>query len=80
MESYPRIISVEPQEHFKLRVVFTNGVAKLYDCARLWDDEAFQPLRNPAFFKNVRADAGGYGVVWNDQIDLSEAEIWDCGT
>jgi hypothetical protein len=24
----------------------------------------------------VRVDAGGYGVSWNDDLDLSEDELW----
>ena len=33
-------------------------------------------LKDDAFFKNVRVDQAGYGVVWNDNVDLSESELW----
>jgi Protein of unknown function (DUF2442). len=36
-------------------------------------------LRNEAFFKAVAVDPGGYGVSWNDQMDLSEYELWRNG-
>jgi hypothetical protein len=36
-------------------------------------------LRTPALFRAVRVDLGGYGVSWNDQIDLSEDELWTNG-
>lgn len=27
-------------------------------------------------FRNVRVDSRGYGIVWNDDLDLSESELW----
>ncbi|WP_044018806.1 DUF2442 domain-containing protein [Thermoanaerobacter italicus] len=31
------------------------------------------------FFKAVKVDAGGYGVSWNSELDLSEYELWKNG-
>lgn len=39
----------------------------------------FKPLINKAFFRSVRVDIGGYGVSWNDDIDISEYELWTNG-
>jgi hypothetical protein len=39
----------------------------------------FAPLKNPSFFKNFRIEAGGYGLVWNEDIDISEYELWKNG-
>ena len=72
----PTILSVEVQEYKKLLVKFDNGVEKIYDCAQLLSMEMFQLLKNDAFFKSVKVDAGGYGISWNDEIDLSEYELW----
>ena len=30
-------------------------------------------------FENVEVDAGGYGISWNDDLDLSCDEIWEHG-
>jgi hypothetical protein len=79
VDGYPRISAVEPLEGFRLRVTFANGVTKLYDCTPLLHDEVFESLRDAGFFKNVQAEPGGYAVVWNDQVDLSESEIWEHG-
>ena len=38
--------------------------------------DAFRPLKDEAFFKNVRVDSAGYGIIWNDYVDLSESELW----
>ena len=72
----PRILSVQPQESKKVLVRFVNGVEKIYDCTPLLNREMFQLLKNDAFFKSVKVDAGGYGISWNDEIDLSEYELW----
>ncbi|WP_442937996.1 hypothetical protein [Nostoc sp.] len=39
----------------------------------------FSPLRQPAFFQNFKVEQGGYGIVWNEEIDLSEYELWKNG-
>jgi hypothetical protein len=39
----------------------------------------FSPLRQPAFFKNFKVEPGGYAIVWNEEIDLSEYELWKNG-
>ena len=72
----PKILSVQPQEQKKLLVRFVNGIDKIYDCAPLLNMEMFQLLENDAFFKSVKVDAGGYGISWSDEIDLSEYELW----
>lgn len=74
--SYPKIRSVEPQARKTLLVEFDNGVQKTYDCGPLLESEVFRPLRDEAVFRCARADPHGYGVIWNDEIDLAESEIW----
>jgi len=32
-----------------------------------------------AFFKNFKIESGGYGLVWNEDIDISEYELWKNG-
>jgi Protein of unknown function (DUF2442) len=75
----PKISSVQPLENKKLLVKFDDGVEKIYDCGQLLHLENFQLLKNEAFFKAVKVDAGGYGISWNDDVDLSEYELWTNG-
>ena len=75
----PRIKSVTPLREKRLLVTFVNGVQKVYDCEKLLSLDRFQLLKNEAFFKAIRVDPGGYGVSWNDEIDLSEYELWNNG-
>ena len=79
MEKIPRIKSVEIDGQTQLLIHFDNGVDKIYNCAPLFSHPQFQLLKNPAFFKAVKVDSGGYGISWNDDIDLSEYELWTNG-
>jgi hypothetical protein len=75
----PRIMSVQPLPERQLLVTFVNGVQKLYDCRLLLDLDRFQLLKYDAFFKAVTVDPGGYGISWNDAMDVSEYELWQRG-
>jgi hypothetical protein len=33
-------------------------------------------LTADVLFRCVKTDHGGYGISWNDEIDLSELELW----
>ena len=47
--------------------------------SKLLDKPMFFPLKNPAFFRNFIIESGGYGLVWNEEIDISEYELWQNG-
>jgi hypothetical protein len=36
-------------------------------------------LFEDAFFKNFKVEQQGCGIVWNEDIDLSEYELWQNG-
>lgn len=73
---YPKILRVEAKPGKTLWVKFVNGEERIYDCNPLLHQEAFRSLQNEAVFRCAHADAHGYGVIWNDNIDLAESEIW----
>lgn len=79
---FHKIKSVAPLPDFKLSVQFSEGVTKLYDMKPLFKRlPVFKQLENdPAEFADVSVDVGGYGIVWNDELDLSCDELWDNGT
>lgn len=79
MEKIPRIEAVAVVGTTHLLVHFDNGEQKIYDFRPLFCRPPFRLLENPAFFRAVRIDTGGYGVSWNDDIDLSEYELWTNG-
>jgi hypothetical protein len=79
VKKYPRVEAVEPTSGKRLLVTFTGGVRKVYDCTPLLRDAPFKLLAEEAVFRGVKADPHGYGVVWSDDIDLAESELWEKG-
>lgn len=77
-----KIMAVSPLPNYELSVKFENGVKKKYDVNPLfkkWDD--FNSLRTTkGLFEQVKVDVGGFGIVWNDDIDLACNELWANGT
>ncbi|MDX9979632.1 MAG: DUF2442 domain-containing protein [Lentisphaeria bacterium] len=79
MTTLPKIASVQAAEKMRLLVTFRNGEGRIYDCRQLLSRSRFHLLADPGFFRAVKVDAGGYGVSWNDDLDLSEYELWTHG-
>lgn len=78
---FHKVKSAAPLSDFKLSVQFSEGVTKLYDVKPLFERiSAFRYLKdNPSEFDCVSVDVGGYGIVWNDDLDLSCDELWENG-
>lgn len=78
---FHKIKNVFPLPDYKLSVQFAQGVTKIYDVVPLFEKlPAFAALKNdPDEFSCVSVDVGGYGVVWNDDLDLSCDELWENG-
>jgi hypothetical protein len=76
MEKYPKILEAKAIKPFLIEVIFNNNFKKYYDFKELLNYDIFIPLRDYAFFKNFQVSSGGYGIEWNEEIDLSESELW----
>lgn len=76
MESYPRIKYLETLPDYRLFLIFDNGDIKVYSIAERLQTPAFRPLLDQTLFNAAQIANGGYGVIWNDEIDLSEYELW----
>ena len=58
-------------------VLFEDGIFKKYDLEPLaakWP--VFNALRYRKLFESAQVDAGGYGIVWNEDIDIAAEEIY----
>lgn len=76
-----KIISVKPMENFILLVGFQNGIEKTYDMRNLYPVfPQFKVFESDiGLFNQVQVDTGGYGVSWNDNLDLDAEDIWEDG-
>jgi len=73
---YPRILSAEAIDNHTLVIEFDNKEKKKYDITPLLKKEMFSSLKNPALFRAVKVEQGGYAVVWDSNVDISEYELW----
>jgi hypothetical protein len=76
---YPTIEEIINIENFRMTIRFSEGTVKEVDLSPLLTKEVFEPLNQDAFFKQAQIDQGGFGIIWNDEIDISEAYLWDKG-
>ena len=75
---FHKIKSVTPLQNYILCVQFSEGVTKHYDLKPLFSKyPMFLPLLDqPELYYSVSVDVGGYGIIWNDDIDLSCDEAY----
>lgn len=76
-----KIQAVKAKDNYHIEAIFYNGKTVLYDMKPLF--EIFKPfkifLQNPSLFTQVKVDQGGYGISWNDDLDLDAKTIWNHG-
>ena len=77
--NYPKVLSVTANDDYSLFIQFSNNETRRYDVKPLLTNEPFTLLNNIAFFKAVKIEQGGFAVSWNDDIDISEYELWRNG-
>lgn len=75
------IRSLSTTSSLELIAQFDDGTVKKYAVSQLFGKHAvFKTFEtSPDLFAKAKIDAGGFGVVWNEDIDLSANEIWANG-
>ena len=78
---FHKVKAVNALPDYRLSVQFAEGVTKIYDVKPLFAKWAtFRALeRVPGLFSGVEVDVGGYGIIWNDDLDLSCDELFENG-
>lgn len=78
---FHKVKNVNVLPNYKLSVQFSEGVIKIYDIKPLFEKIpvfSYFEGHEPDFFA-VAVNIGGYGIIWNDDLDLSCDELWDNG-
>ena len=73
---------IKPLDNYKLLVTFFNNEVKEYNVG-IWFDknQYFKVLSSTTgLFEQVKVDIGGYGISWNNELDLSCNELYFNGT
>ena len=77
---FHKIKNVTALPDYKISIQFSEGVTKIYNVKELIKkNQMFQSLKNEELFYNVTVDVGGYGIIWNDDIDISCDELFEKG-
>ena len=77
---FHKVKTVKPMSECELLVQFAHGITKRYDVKPLFAKwPAFQALTDAHLWSQVQVDAGGYGISWNDDLDLSCDELFANG-
>lgn len=77
---FHKVKNVIPIENYKLSIQFAEGITKIYDMKDLIENnKLFMRLKDKEFFNSVKVDVGGYGIIWNDDIDISCDELFNNG-
>ncbi len=77
---FHKVKAVSALPDFRLSVQFAEGVTKIYNVEPLFSKwESFRDLEDSELFSSVEVDVGGYGIIWNDELDLSCDELFENG-
>ena len=77
---FHKVKNVTPLENYEVSVQFSEGITKRYNVKPLFKRfKVFNNLKNEKLFKKVHVGQGGYGIIWNDEIDLSCDELYENG-
>ena len=74
---FPKIKSIKIiSKNYIIIVLFDNGITKNIDFSEKLKEDFYSDLKNKLLFEQAKIDEGGYGISWNDDIDISEYELW----
>lgn len=78
---FHKVRNVKPIREYILEIIFEDNTIKYYDISLLFEKfEIFKIfINNTELFKQVKVDLGGFGISWNEYIDLSCNELWENG-
>ena len=78
---YYKITSLVALDDYILLLGFSNGEYKKFDLKPLMTKyPVFKDLETiPNLYKQVKIDIGGYGIVWNDYLDLDGTGLYEKG-
>ena len=69
---FHKIKNVKALDNLILKIIFENEEVRYYDVKKLISEhKEFEILNDISLFKLVKVDTGGYGISWNDELDIS---------
>lgn len=74
---FHKATKIEYRDGSVLELTFRDGCVKQFDMASMF--EVYPPLRaltDRTLFTSGKLSPGGYGVVWNDELDLEAETVY----
>ncbi len=77
MRSTPLLTEATPLDGYLVRVRFEDGTSGDVDLGYLREyGGVFEPLRDPAYFRELRADPEAATIVWPDEADIAPETLY----
>lgn len=78
MRSTPLLLEAKPSDGYTVHVRFEDGLAAAVDLSYLCDyGGVFGPLRDPEYFRRLRADAEAGTIVWPNDADIAPETLYE---
>ena len=78
MRSTPLLVEAEPRDGYVVSVAFEDGTAADVDLGYLVEyGGVFEPLKDPAYFAELRADAEAGTIVWPNDADIAPETLYE---
>lgn len=72
-----RAIKVKFSKGVTIEATYQDGKVVRYDLSKLFNDyPQYKKLLDSDFFMSGRLDPGGYGLIWNDEIDCDLTSVY----
>lgn len=77
---FHKAVDLEFKDGTEFELTFSTGEVKCFDMASLIDKyPAISVLNNRNLFLSGKL-SGGYGIIWNDEIDIEAETVYEEGT
>jgi hypothetical protein len=78
MRSTPLLLDAEAGDDHRVRVRFEDGLAAEVDLSYLLGyGGVFEPLRDIAYFRRLRADSEAGTIVWPNDADVAPETLYE---
>jgi len=72
---YPKLMSAEAMDGYRLRLRYANGENRMYDFAPHLAHKYYKPLEDTLLFRSVRVDDGE--LIWASGQDFCPHTLYD---
>lgn len=70
----PTVVTVKPENDYKLTITFDNGETRLFDVTPFLDKGIFAELKNHDYFQKVKVVFGA--IEWPHEQDFSKDTLY----